>query len=71
MLRVGIDPERCTGHGRCFAVAPDLFGPDDDGYGQPFAQAFADDLSEQAQLAVRNCPEDAVAIVGADDEGTP
>src|SRR2546425_1109568 len=29
MMRVRVDPDRCQGHGRCYATAPDLFVPDD------------------------------------------
>ena len=31
-MRIRLDTERCQGHGRCYALAPDLFGCDDDGY---------------------------------------
>ena len=33
-VKVQIDPERCQGHGRCYDLAPDLFGDDEEGYGQ-------------------------------------
>ena len=31
-MRVVVDGDLCTGHGRCYALAPDLFGPDDYGH---------------------------------------
>jgi ferredoxin len=31
-LKVDIDRTRCTGHGRCYGLAPDVFEPDDDGF---------------------------------------
>ena len=33
-MRVQIDSERCQGHGRCYDLAPRLFGDDDEGYGK-------------------------------------
>ena len=33
-VKVQIDPGRCQGHGRCYDLAPGLFGDDDEGYGQ-------------------------------------
>ena len=31
-MRVQIDSALCQGHGRCYDLAPDLFGDDEDGY---------------------------------------
>ena len=33
-MKVQINPELCQGHGRCYDLAPGLFGDDDEGYGQ-------------------------------------
>ena len=32
-MKVQINPELCQGHGRCYDLAPGLFGDDDEGYG--------------------------------------
>ena len=61
-MRLRLDAERCTGHGRCYDVAPGLFAPDDDGYGtvlQAEVPAADEDL---ARRAVTNCPERAIAL---------
>src|SRR5215831_9007711 len=34
VMKLRIDSERCQGHGRCYDLAPGLFGDDDEGYGQ-------------------------------------
>ena len=34
IVRVQISSERCQGHGRCYDLAPGLFGADEEGYGQ-------------------------------------
>jgi len=63
-MKVRVDPERCEGHSRCHALAPDLFVLDDFGN----ATAAGDGrvpagLEDKARLAVANCPEYAVEIV--------
>lgn len=62
-IHVQIDDDRCTGHGRCYSVAPELFECDDDtGYGVVRADSFSGELIEAARLAVSNCPEDAITV---------
>jgi len=31
-MRIKVDEELCTGHGRCYALAPDVYAPDDRGH---------------------------------------
>ena len=33
-MKVHVDEERCEGHGRCYALGPAVFEPDDLGNGQ-------------------------------------
>ena len=63
-MKVQIDSERCQGHGRCYDLAPKLFGEDDEGYGQVLGDGTVPaDLEHDAQLAVANCPENAIDVV--------
>ena len=63
---ISIDEAKCAGHGRCYALAPELFAPDDDeGFGQVIAQPNADQLGD-ARRAADNCPEQAVDVSAAD-----
>lgn len=65
-MRVLIDPERCQGHGRCYDLAPDLFGEDEDGYGVVRGDGRVPPGSEDdARLAEANCPEAAVELAEA------
>ena len=65
-MRVSIDHDRCTGHGRCYVLAPELFVDDDEGYGQVIGGGeVAAEHEEAARKAVQSCPERAVVI----DEG--
>lgn len=65
-MRVRVDPDRCQGHARCYALAPDLFDVDE--YGQSSARGdgtVPPGRQEAARLAVANCPEFAVELVEA------
>jgi len=63
-MRVKVNVDKCEGHNRCCALAPELFDVDD--YGT--ATALNDgnvlpELEEKAKLAVQNCPEYAIEYV--------
>ena len=62
-MRVHLDAEKCQGHNRCYALAPELFDVDD--YGQAVLLIDgrrADELEDKARLAASNCPEYAITI---------
>ena len=62
-MKVVIDTERCTGHGRCYSLAPTVFTDDDEGYGVLIGDgAITADHLEDARRAVLACPERAIAI---------
>ena len=59
-----IDYDRCTGHGRCFSLSPDLFTDDENGYGQVVGDGdVSDELMQAAERAIRACPEQSIRIV--------
>ena len=62
-MRVRVDSEKCQGHNRCYALAPELFDVDD--YGDAHERndgVVPAGLEEKARLAVSNCPEYAISI---------
>ena len=62
-MRVQINSERCQGHGRCYDLAPALFGDDDEGYGKVLGDGVVPPEAERdARLAVLNCPEQAIEV---------
>jgi ferredoxin len=66
-MRVLINHDRCQGHGRCYDLAPDLFGEDEDGYGVVLGDGrVPPGREEDARLARANCPEAAVGLVEED-----
>ena len=63
-MKVQINPKLCQGHGRCYDLAPDLFGDDDEGYGQVLGDGLVPPGHERhARLAESNCPECAISVV--------
>ncbi|WP_327088735.1 ferredoxin [Nonomuraea sp. NBC_01738] len=63
-MKVRIDSGRCQGHGRCYDLAPEVFGEDDEGYGQVRGDGDVAPVDERAaRLAVSNCPERAIDIL--------
>jgi ferredoxin len=62
-MKVQIDPGLCQGHGRCYDLAPRLFGDDDEGYGQVLGDGTVPQEAERdARLAALNCPEHAIKL---------
>ncbi|MDP4503383.1 ferredoxin [Nonomuraea turcica] len=63
-MKVKIDSERCQGHGRCYDLAPGLFGEDEEGYGQVLGDGVVpQEEAQAARLAMANCPERAIEIL--------
>ncbi len=61
-MKIRIDTDLCTGHGRCYSLAPALFETDDEGFGQVISEDVPADREADARRAVGNCPERAVLI---------
>jgi ferredoxin len=62
-MRIKIDEERCTGHGRCYALVPEVFEPDDEGHSMLLFEDVPPELEAKARIGVDNCPEQAISIV--------
>jgi ferredoxin len=63
-VKIRIDPDRCQGHARCYALAPELFAVDDYGQASVIVDEVPPALEDRAGLAVANCPEYAIELVG-------
>ena len=62
MTHVSIDPERCTGHGRCYTLAPDVFDADDLGHALVVVDEVSGDVEKHATIGQQNCPESAITL---------
>jgi ferredoxin len=62
-LKVKVDRERCQGHARCAALAPELFALDEFGNAREIGDGTVPDaLADKAYLAKANCPELAIEV---------
>jgi ferredoxin len=69
-VKVIVDRSRCTGHGRCYVLSPEVFEPDDDGYCTTNLTEVPADLLLQVERGAANCPEEAITVgAGTDSNG--
>jgi ferredoxin len=61
-VKLRIDESVCTGHGRCYSLAPELFDCDERGHGLVTVPDIDDSRRSDALLAVQNCPERAISL---------
>ena len=61
-MRIRLDAASCVGHGRCYALAPAVFEPDDMGHCVLVHVEVPADLEQQARTGVAACPEDALTL---------
>jgi ferredoxin len=64
-MRLAVDADECTGHGRCYTVAPDLLTYDDEGYVTVRGSAIdvPPDQLAAAEEAAGSCPEEAITLI--------
>ena len=63
-MKICVDSEKCEGHARCYALAPELFDIDELGYATAKDEGnVPEGKEEKARLAIDNCPEFAIAVV--------
>jgi ferredoxin len=65
-MKLTIDAAMCTGHGRCYTLAPDLLTYDDEGFVSQRGTTFEvpEDMLTAAREAALSCPEGAITIDG-------
>lgn len=61
-MKVFVDADLCVGHGRCYALSPDVFGTDDYGHAVVLVEEVDGPLADAARVGVENCPERAITI---------
>ncbi len=63
-MKINLNTYACQGHARCHALAPEIFGLND----EDLAVLLIDgdipaELEEKARLAAQSCPEFAIEII--------
>ena len=61
-MRIEVDRAACTGHGRCYTLAPEVYDSDDDGYCATTAVDVPVGLEAQARRGAAGCPERAITV---------
>ena len=61
-MRVFVDPDKCTGHGRCYSLAPAVFAADEQGHCLIEVNDVPPELADAARLGAANCPEGASRV---------
>jgi ferredoxin len=62
-VKIVADREKCTGHARCFATAPEVYVLDDDGYNVTGERDVPAGLEAIAREGAEACPEGAITVV--------
>ena len=62
MMTVRVNADLCVGHGRCYALGPDVFGADEFGHCIVLEEQVGAALEGQARMGAENCPEQAISI---------
>jgi len=67
-IAVRVDTNKCQGHARCSALAPELFTMDEFGNArEAISGCVPIELVDKAYVARANCPEEAIVIESATD----
>lgn len=62
-MKIRIEKHRCVGNARCWAVAPDLYPLDDDGYIATEGFDVPEGQETPAKRGARACPERIIEII--------
>lgn len=68
-LKVLVDEALCNANGQCYALAPELFQADDEGYCAQAREGLIEvpaELEDKARAAEGSCPEAAIRVVDED-----
>jgi len=61
-VKVRVDDALCEGHGRCYALAPDVYETDDHGHCVVIQADPGNELEAAARRGADNCPEHAITV---------
>ncbi|WP_420749383.1 ferredoxin [Rhodococcus sp. O3] len=61
-MKLTVDTNKCSGHARCYAVAPEVFDIDDLGYALPLDVEVEEPIDERIAAGIAACPEHAIHL---------
>ena len=62
-MKIIVDNDACSGHGRCAALAPSVYVLDDLGYNSMNETEVSPENEAAARVGANNCPERAITLV--------
>jgi ferredoxin len=62
VMKVRVDAAKCSGHGRCYDLAPEVFAEGEQSHCHIPDENVPAGLEAKARLAQANCPEEAIEI---------
>jgi ferredoxin len=62
-MRIEVDEEACTGHGRCYVLCPQVFEEDESGYCRIPNAVVPPTIEDTARHAAEACPERAIRVI--------
>jgi ferredoxin len=65
-MKYSVDRSLCSGHGRCYTLAPMVYEPDGDGFNSRIGETadVPPGDEEAARLGITSCPEGAITGFG-------
>lgn len=66
VAKLWVDPARCQGHARCYALAPETFAIDEEGYAFVIEGREQSVTEDNVRKAMKNCPERAIKLIEAE-----
>jgi ferredoxin len=63
-MKINVDTDRCTGHGVCESLAPEIFEVGDDGIVHLLTVELSEDQRPSLESAVAECPTQALSLEG-------
>lgn len=64
-MLIRVDTDRCSGHARCQALAPQVYELDELGYNVTPLKEVPPELEDAARRGAAACPEQAITLVEA------
>jgi ferredoxin len=61
-MRIHVDRSLCSGHGRCYSLAAEVFGYDDEGFSVLKQETVTGELEVAARRGAGACPEQAITL---------
>jgi ferredoxin len=63
-MKIHVDTDKCTGHGVCESIAPEVFEVGDDGVVHLLTTDLTEAMRADLESAVAECPTQALSLEG-------